>query len=210
MDVDDDPPTLRTPPDLKSFLSGIEEAVEGARNSIARAQRNQKNYYDQRHRDVSFDVGDMVFVESTALPREKAKPGTERTKKFLPLRHGPFAVKRRIGAVAYELDTPATWATHNVFHVSFLTPANTKRLAEPERILASRKYRRQRQFRVRYKDGGEETDAWVPAREIRSQHPAIYRDYVRELGRGLFKPQPFAPTSARLARRKPGPVKVAD
>lgn len=208
--VDDDPPTLRTPSELQGFLSSIDEAVQAARSAIARAQRNQKEYYDKARRDVSFNIGDLVFVESTALPREKTKPGTERTKKFSPLRHGPFAVKRRIGSVAYELDTPATWTAHNVFHVSVLTPANTKRLPEPERILSSRKYRRQRQFRVRYKDGGEETDAWVPAKEVRAKHPAIYRDYVRELARGLFKPQPFAPPQARLARRQPGPVKVAD
>ena len=35
---------------------------------------------------------------------------------------GPFQIKKRISSVAYELDLPAFWSVHPVFHSSLLKP----------------------------------------------------------------------------------------
>jgi hypothetical protein len=40
-------------------------------------------------------------------------------------RVGPFRVIRKVGTLAYELDSPGHWKIHVVISVSQLEPANT-------------------------------------------------------------------------------------
>ena len=67
------------------------------------AQSRQKSYYDQKHREVSFEPGDYVYLRVSpmrGLQRFKIKA------KLAPRFIGPFCVVARRGTVAYQLDLP--------------------------------------------------------------------------------------------------------
>ena len=44
---------------------------------------------------------------------------------------GPFVIKRRVGSRAYELELPARWTLHPVFHVSLLEPYREDPIGRP-------------------------------------------------------------------------------
>ena len=58
----------------------------------------------------------MVWLEGTNL--HTFYP----TAKLAPKRHGPFRIKRVLSDVSYELELPAQWKIHPVFHANLLTP----------------------------------------------------------------------------------------
>ena len=81
-------------------------------------QTRQKNYADNRRRDLSFEEGDFVYLRVTPLRGVRRF----RTKgKLAPRFIGPYRILARQGEVAYQLELPASMtAIHNVFHVSQL------------------------------------------------------------------------------------------
>ena len=83
---------------------------------MEKAVATQKKYYDQKHRDVQFAVGESVLLNT---PNLRLKGILHKLQwKFC----GPYKVLERIGAQAYRLKLPNTWRIHPVFHVSLLKP----------------------------------------------------------------------------------------
>jgi hypothetical protein len=73
------------------------------RENLKVAQSRQKSYADKQRRDVSFEVGDFVYLE--VLPMR----GTRRLKvkrKLAPRYVNPFQILDRKGEVAYQLELP--------------------------------------------------------------------------------------------------------
>jgi hypothetical protein len=67
------------------------------------AQSHQKSYADKRRRDLSFEVGDFVYLKVSPMR------GTKRFKvkgKWAPRYVGPFQILDRKGEVAYQLELP--------------------------------------------------------------------------------------------------------
>jgi hypothetical protein len=85
------------------------------RKSFKVAQSRQKCYADKRRRDLSFEVGDFVYLKVTPMR------GTHRFKvkgKLAPRYVGPFKLVDRRGEVAYQLELPPQLSdVHDVFHV---------------------------------------------------------------------------------------------
>lgn len=90
---------------------------EFVKDNLEDAQKKYKDYADRHRKDISFDVGSLVWLSTKHL-------STKRPSKKLDARFvGPFRVAARIGNVAYRLDLPSSYsAIHNVFHVSLLEP----------------------------------------------------------------------------------------
>jgi hypothetical protein len=63
-----------------------------------------------------FQVGEQVWLEASNLKLPY------QTSKLAPKRQGPFKIIRKISPVAYQLELPASWTIHNVFHASLLSP----------------------------------------------------------------------------------------
>ena len=102
-------PTL-TPPMTKLFR----RLCDRAQAHILRAKWSQKSYYDAKHRDVEYAVGDKVWISSRHLPTDSS------CSKFTPRYLGPFPILERIGQVAYRIQLPSSYSCHDVFHVSLL------------------------------------------------------------------------------------------
>jgi hypothetical protein len=86
--------------------------------SLKVAETRQKSYADKRRRDLSFEVGDFVYLKVSPMR------GTRRFKvkgKLAPRYVGPFKIVDRKGEVAYQLELPPQFLdVHDVFHVSQL------------------------------------------------------------------------------------------
>ncbi|KAA0047082.1 pol protein [Cucumis melo var. makuwa] len=93
-------------------------AIQKIRARMLTAQSRQKSYANVRHKDLEFDVGDMVFLKVAPI---KGFLRFEKKGKLSPRFVGSFEILKRIGPVAYRLALPpSVSAVHDVFHVSML------------------------------------------------------------------------------------------
>jgi hypothetical protein len=88
------------------------------RENLKIPQSRQKSYADKRRRDLSFEIGDFVYIKvspTRGARRFKVKG------KLAPRYVGPFKIMDRKGEVAYQLELPLQLSdVHDVFHVSQL------------------------------------------------------------------------------------------
>jgi Chromo (CHRromatin Organisation MOdifier) domain len=64
----------------------------------------------------NWKIGQQVWLEGKNLPLPYG------TVKLAPRRHGPFKITKIISPVAVQLELPAQWSIHPVFHTSLITP----------------------------------------------------------------------------------------
>jgi hypothetical protein len=99
-------------------LRDAEKQVQMVCESIKVALTQQKSFADKRRRDLSFEIGDFVYLKVSPMR------GTHRFKvkgKLAPWYVGQFKVIDHKGEVAYQLQLPPQLSdVHDVFHVSQL------------------------------------------------------------------------------------------
>jgi hypothetical protein len=99
-----------------AIIEEVEEKVEKVRENLRIAQSRRKSYADKRRRELTFAVGDCVYLKVSPLQ------GTKRFSvkgKLAPRYVGPYQITKRIGSLAYQLALPETMAgVHPVLHVS--------------------------------------------------------------------------------------------
>ncbi|KAK1648449.1 hypothetical protein QYE76_066254 [Lolium multiflorum] len=95
-----------------------EEKVHKIREYLKTAQSRQKSYADKRRREMTFEIGDFVYLKVSPL---KGMQRFQLKGKLAPRYVGPFKVLSRRGEVSYQLELPEEMAAvHNVFHISLL------------------------------------------------------------------------------------------
>ena len=179
---------------MASFIRRITSDWELARENLKRSVGLQQKYYDCKHRDIRFAVGDMLLLSTRNL-KMKGIPG-KLQKRFV----GPFQVTETIGQQAYRLALPDTWKIHNVFHVSLLKKYRAAELQEDqpvshadvpeveesyfeiEKILRWRKVKRRnsivKQYLVLWKNYPVEDAQWIEAGQF--SHPSQLQSYLDE------------------------------
>jgi hypothetical protein len=100
------------------MLKDAEREVQMIRENLMFAQSRQKSYAGKQRRDLSFEVGDFVYLKVSPMR------GTRRFKvkgKLAPRYVGPLQNVGRKGEVAYKLELPPQLSdVHGMFHVSQL------------------------------------------------------------------------------------------
>ena len=162
---------------VSKFLERTQEVWRTARVQMEKAVTTQKAYYDRKHRDIQFTVGDSVLLSTQNL-RLKGIPHKLQGK-FC----GPYKILEKIGAQAYRLQLPNMWRIHPVFHVSLLKQwwpstlqqvpgeveledADQPQYFDVEKILRwrwnSKTRRQQREFLVLWQGYPVEEAEWIP------------------------------------------------
>ena len=181
-------------PAVNTFSQHFDERLRYAQACLLKAKDRQKRYADAHRRDLQFQVGQLVGLNLQHL----SLPGCP-SRKLSPRFSQPLRICRVVSPVAYQLELPATWKIHPVFHVSHLRPFRDPAIVDPtratrppppvvtdgdahyevERRLRHRDHPRSgaRSYLVRWHGYGVEDDSWVAARDLNA--PALLREYNR-------------------------------
>jgi hypothetical protein len=84
-------------------LKDAETQVQMIQENLKIAQSRQKSYADKRRRDLSFEIGDFVYLKVSPMRdtrRFKVKG------KLAPRYVSPFKIMDRKGEMAYQLELP--------------------------------------------------------------------------------------------------------
>jgi hypothetical protein len=184
------------------MLKEAEEKVKLIRDRLKTAQSRQKSYYDQKHREISFEPGDYVYLRVSpmrGLQRFKVKG------KLAPRFSGPFYVIARRGTMAYQLDLPEELSdVHDVFHISQLRKcvSNLEKHVSHENIdvqpdltyrerpikILDESERRTHQktikfFKVQWSNHTEAEATWEREDFVRAVHPHLFEVQLKSRGR---------------------------
>jgi hypothetical protein len=100
------------------ILLEAKENIKMVRENLKIAQSRQPSYADTRRRDLSFEVGDFVYLKVSPI-RGVRRFGVKG--KLAPRYVGPYQILVKRGEVAYQLSLPEDLsAVYDVFHMSQL------------------------------------------------------------------------------------------
>jgi hypothetical protein len=158
-------------------------------------QSRQKSYADHRRRELSFKVGDFVYLK---VPPMRGLHRFKVRGKLAPRFIGPFKILEKRGEVAYQLElSPQLSDVHDVFHVSQLkkclcVPEEQLRMEDLDanedlsyqeylvKILETSKRvtrnKKIRMCRVKWSHHTEEEATWEREEELKAEFPYFFFD----------------------------------
>jgi hypothetical protein len=100
------------------ILKEVEKQVRMVRENLRVEQSRQKSYADHRRRELSFEVGDFMYLKVSSM---RGLHCFKVRGKLAPRFIRPFKILKKRGEVAYQLElSPQLSDVHDVFHVSQL------------------------------------------------------------------------------------------
>jgi hypothetical protein len=100
---DRDPSSLHQPA-VQTQMTSWDEFLAEIKERLEQAQQHYKKFYDARHREVEFAVGQWVWLR--LIHRPIASLDVKGRGKLRPKFYGPFKILEHIGDVAYKLQLP--------------------------------------------------------------------------------------------------------
>jgi hypothetical protein len=120
------PPSITSSLKKKSKVQAVQDHIEHQqqvlqilKDNLTMAQNRMKQQADQHRSEISFEVGDWVFLRLQPYKQMSLKQA-KKDNKLSPKYYGPYKVLQKIGTMAYKLELPASSRVHPVFHVSCL------------------------------------------------------------------------------------------
>jgi hypothetical protein len=183
------------------ILREAERQVQVVRENLQLAQSRQKSYADHRGRNLSFEVGDFVYLKVSPMR------GLRRFKirgKLATRYIGPFKILEQRGEVAYQLELPPQLSdVHDVFHVSQLRKCLrvleeqmplqelqvgedltyqeylAKTLDTSEKVTRNNRYR---MCKVQWSTHTKEEDTWEKEDQLKTEFPEIFSNLSESRG----------------------------
>jgi hypothetical protein len=187
------------------ILEEAEKQVHTVRENLRVTQSRQKSYADHRRRELSFEVGDFVYLKVSPMR------GLRRFKvrgKLAPRFIGPFKILEKRGEVAYQLEMPPQMSdVHDVFHISQLKKClcvpeeqipmedldakkDLSYQEHPVRILeTSERVTRNKRIKmcmVQWSHQTEDEATWEREEELKTEFPCFFFDPSESRGRDSF------------------------
>jgi hypothetical protein len=187
------------------ILQVAEKQVYIVRENLRVAQSRQKSYADHRRRELSFEVGDFVYLKVSLM---RGLHRFEVRGKLAPRFIGPFKILEKRGEVAYQLELPSQLPdVHDVFHVSQLKKClwvpeeqipmedldakedlsyqeyPVKILETSERVMRNKKIK---MGKVQWSHHTEEEATWEREEELKEKFPSFFFDQSESQGRDSF------------------------
>ena len=160
--------------------------------------------YDANHREVSFEVGEWVWLKPH--PYRQLTIAKRSSNKLSPKYFGLFKVLEKVGVVAYKLALPSESRIHDVFHVSLLkkftgeapgsiTPLPSlhdgRIIPVPRTILRTRLNRGEQELLVHWEGSSEENATWEELTTLRDAYPELELEDKLHLEEGSYVKDAF-------------------
>ncbi|KAK5988430.1 Transposon Tf2-11 polyprotein-like protein [Cladobotryum mycophilum] len=164
----------------------LRKNLEAIKERLAKAQETYAKYYNKKHINKQFELGQKVLLSTKNLKLKR--PSKKLAAKYL----GPYEITRVIGdhKLAYELELPKTMRIHNVFPISVLEEyrgdasarSQEDNLVEEDEVfdierLIAHKGNKGRKYLVKWVGYPDSENSWVPRKDFTDR--SIWQEYDR-------------------------------
>ena len=190
----------------EEMLEFMKATLALAREKMEEASVEQKRFADRHRRDVTFKVGDKVWLNAKNVPLKA--PSRKLADQWL----GPYPIVEQVNSVAYRLLLPSEFPhMHDVFHVSMLKPYHAAPewgdrshhsrpppidsndvgdVYEAEAIVGRREHRGHTQYLIKWKDYPTSANTWEAASRISQEVPMLVQQYeANQSRRRVLRPR---------------------
>src|SRR5438128_6359083 len=167
-------------PSVTAKLHHMKQLQEDLQSALEISHERMKNQYDRHVRQApQYELGQKVWLDVKNIQLRR------KSMKLAPKWLGPYEIIQKISPLNYKLRLPREMSRiHPVFHVNELRTHKESRIEgrkqpepgpveiegqpeyEVDRILDSRIFRNQLQYRIRWKGYDESHDSWEPIRNL--------------------------------------------